>query len=204
MLTLFHAPNSRSTRVIWLLEELGNPDVAIEVVDIHRAMTDSGSPDRHNPHPEGKVPLLVHNGVQVRETNAILCYLTELFPEKGLGVPPGDPKRGEFLAWMAWYGNVMEPVLIATAAGLEHEFLRVSLRGMPEVCARLETALSGRPFLLGDRFTVADLICQSPFAFFPERLPESQDVRDWVARCQARPANARAAERDAAWSMVPA
>lgn len=101
MLTLFHAPRSRSTRIITLLRELDAIDkVAIEIVDITRS-DGSGRKDLKNPHPEGKVPLLEHDGVFIWESIAIIQYLTDLFPQKKMAPAPGDPQRGRYLSWLA-------------------------------------------------------------------------------------------------------
>ena len=94
MLTLYHAPNSRSTRIVGALMAMDALDkVDIVQVDIPRR-DGTGRHDPANPHPEGKVPVLVHDGVEIWESSAILLYLTELFPEAGLGIPPGDRERG--------------------------------------------------------------------------------------------------------------
>ena len=93
MLTLFHAPWSRSSRLVWLLEEIG---VGYEICycDIPR-MDGSGARDPRNPHPDGKVPALLHDDVLVTESAAVALYLTDLFPEAGLGAQwvagRGDP-----------------------------------------------------------------------------------------------------------------
>ena len=84
MLTLYHSPQSRSTRVVQLIHEMGKQDqVAIRTVGIARN-DGSGAPDPANPHPEGKVPLLVHDGAQVRESNAVMLYLTDHFADSPL------------------------------------------------------------------------------------------------------------------------
>ncbi|WP_163473498.1 glutathione S-transferase N-terminal domain-containing protein, partial [Klebsiella michiganensis] len=84
MLTLFHSPNSRSTRIVALLKELDALDrVRIEIVTIPRR-DGSGGRDPRNPHPDGKVPLLVEDGVQIWESSAIVQHLADLFPEAGL------------------------------------------------------------------------------------------------------------------------
>ena len=93
MLTLFHAPWSRSGRIVWLLEEIG-ADYDIRYVDIFRAMTQSGARDPANLHPDGKVPALLHDDVLVTESAAVALYLTDLFPEAGLGAPVGSAERG--------------------------------------------------------------------------------------------------------------
>jgi len=199
MLTFYHAPHSRSTRILALLKELG----ALDHVDIRRVfiprVDGSGRSDPDNPHPEGKVPLLVHDGVLIRETTAIALYLTDLYPAAGLGPAVGARLRGAYLAWLAWYGAVMEPVYVLKAAGFTHEIAQATFRGVPEVEAKLVEALSdGRPWLLGDRYSAADLIVHSPYAYFPDALPADPRVRDWVARCLERPATLWAAGEDTA------
>ncbi|KAB0682936.1 glutathione S-transferase family protein [Aureimonas leprariae] len=195
MLTLFHSPRSRSTRIVALLKELDAlDDVGIEIVSTRR-MDGSGARDPRNPHPDGKVPVLRHDGGGlVWESGAIVLYLADLFPAAGMSVPPGDPQRGTYLSWLAWYGGVMEPVLMAEAAGLHHPVLTATFRGAAEMKARLAAALADRPFLMGDRFTAADLLLHSPFAFFGK--PGEPTIDTWVDRCVARPATAFAAEFD--------
>lgn len=197
MLTLYHAPQSRSFRVLNLIEELEAP-VEIRTVSIPRR-DGSGGRDPANPHPEGKVPLLVHDGAVIRETPAILLYLTDLFPEAGLGPLIGDPNRGPYLSWLSYYAGVAEPVVIFHhVLHLDDPLLHATFRGVEELTARLAEALEKGPWLLGDRFTAADLLLSSPFAWFPAATPDHPRIRDWVARCEARPANQRAKRRDAA------
>ncbi|EYR80213.1 MULTISPECIES: glutathione S-transferase family protein [unclassified Shinella] len=187
MLTLFHAPRSRSSRIITLLRELNALDkVAIEIVDITRG-DGSGRKDPKNPHPEGKVPLLVHDGVVIWESIAIIQYLTDLFPETKLAPVAGDPQRGRYLSWLAWYAGVVEPVLITHAAGLSHPYLDFTFRGPAELAKHLEGALKDSPYLMGDRYTAVDLLLQSPFAWYPAATPDSDVVKAWIERCGTRP-----------------
>jgi glutathione S-transferase len=196
MLTFYHAPQTRSSRVLALLAAMDALDrVEIREVDVRR-FDGSGRADPANPHPEGKVPLLVHDGVEIWESSAILLYLTDLFPEAGLGVPPGDPRRGRYLSWLAWYAGVVEPVLIHDAAGLSHPFLSATFRGPAEVHGRLSTALEQAPWLMGERYTAADLLVSSPFLWFKDLDPGCERVRDWVARCASHPARAAALALD--------
>jgi len=196
MLTFYHAPRTRSSRVLALLAAMDVIErVEIREVDVSR-VDGTGRRDPANPHPEGKVPLLVHDGVAIWESSAILLYLTDLFPESGLGVPSGDPKRGRYLSWLAWYAGVVEPVLIFDAAGLAHPFLSATFRGPAEVRDRLSAALAEGPWLMGDRYTAADLLVSSPFLWFKDLDPGSEQVRDWVARCAAHPARAAALAMD--------
>ncbi|MBA8801109.1 glutathione S-transferase [Agrobacterium sp. RC10-4-1] len=162
MLTLFHAPRSRSTRIVTLLRELDAIDkVAIKIVDITRG-DGSGRKDPKNPHPEGKVPLLDHNGVVTWESIAIIQYLTDLFPEKKMAPVAGDPQRGRYLSWLAWYAGVVEPVLIMQAAGISHPFVDFTFRSPAELAARLETALKDNPYLMGEDTQLSICCCIHP------------------------------------------
>ncbi|WP_306259858.1 glutathione S-transferase family protein [Pararhizobium sp. IMCC21322] len=198
MLTLYHSPRSRSSRIIRLIDELNIwTEVDIRIVSItHRDGT--GEHDPANPHPEGKVPLLVHDGVEIWESNAIILYLTDLFPKAGMGPVAGDRQRGRYLSWLAWYGNVVEPVLVFGAAELSHPILDVTFRGMPELIARLAGALEDAPFLMGEQFTAADLLLVSPFIWFPDAAPDQPAIKAWIKRCEARPSATKMVEFDAA------
>jgi glutathione S-transferase len=196
MLTLYHSPTSRSSSIVTLIDELGAQDhVQVRTVTIPR-MDGTGARDPANPHPEGKVPYLVHDGHGFSERGAIILYLTDMFPDAGLGPLPGDPLRGEYLSWLSWYQGVMEPVLIFAYAQLAHPVLDRTFRGVPEMTARLSAALKDQPYLLGDRFSGADLLLHSPYVWFPDAIPADPNIRDWVARCADRPAKWRTKERD--------
>ena len=194
MPTLYHAPMSRSSGVVALIDELG-ADVEIREVSIPR-QDGSGTTDPANPHPEGKVPYLVDGTETVRERGAIMLYLTDKYPEAGLGPIEGAPGRGEYLSWLFYYQGVMEPLMILQRTGLTHPAITASLRDMDTMLARLEEALDKGPWLLGERYSAADLLCASPFRWFSDLLPDNPKIRDWVARCSARPAVTRTAERD--------
>lgn len=186
MLTFYHAPNSRSTSVLQLLHELGVADqVQTRIVTIPR-QDGSGGRDPQNPHPEGKVPYLTDGDDTVRERAAIILYLTDRFPQAGLGRSVGDPQRGRYLSWLVWYQGVLEPVALLSWAQVDHPVLRASLRDYDTAIRHLDATLSRQPYLLGDAFSAADLLCAGPFAWFGDQLPATPAIRDWVARCQDR------------------
>ncbi|WP_437905060.1 glutathione S-transferase family protein [Sorangium sp. So ce327] len=195
MITLFHAPQSRSSRIVWLLEELG-AKYELVYTNIPR-MDGSGAADAANPHPDKKVPALVHDGALVTESIAILLYLTDLHPEAGLAPRVGDPLRGAYLTWLAWYTGVVEPVItfefakVADNPALVHTF-----RGRAEVHERIASALAKSEYILGDEFTAADLLFASLGQWFRPGLPPGQRVDDYLAKCAARPAAARAMAKD--------
>jgi glutathione S-transferase len=198
MLTLIHAPQSRSSRIVTLIDEMGIQDrITIKPVSIVR-MDGSGKHDPANPHPEGKVPVLIHDDAVIRESPAVIQYLTDLFPDTGLGRPIGHPQRGEYISWLHWYGGVMEPVMIFDAAGLAHPMLTRTFRSIDEVTAKLKAALQKGPYLVGDSYSAADLLVHSPYAWFKDATPDDPAIRDWVQRCMARPSAARTMASDAA------
>jgi glutathione S-transferase len=187
MITLYHAPRSRSSRFVWLLEELETP---YELVQVSIKRRDgSGGPDPRNPHPDKKVPALVHDGELVTESAAIALYLTDLFPGKRIGPPVGDRTRGAYLSWLAYYAGVMEPMIQ----------LRLSGQTSPEIDAmdrRIVAALESAPYLLGPAFSAADLFLASVVQFSRAALPSSKLVDDHFARCSARTAFKRSLTKD--------
>jgi glutathione S-transferase len=195
VLRLHHAPQSRSSRIVWLLEELGVP-YELVLTDIPR-MDGSGAPDPANPHPDKKVPALVDGDVVVTESIAIVLYLTDAFPEAQLGPRIGDPQRGAYLTWLAWYAGVVEPVVTLGFGGLgENPHVLRTFRGPAEMGARVVGALRANPYLLGDRFSGADLVLASVAHWARSALPADPAVDAWLERVNARPALARAMARD--------
>ena len=200
MLTLYFAPKSRASRMLALVHEMDIRDrISLEYVAIPR-FDGSGKADPTNPHPDKKVPSLRDGDTLITESIAIALYLTDMFPEAGLGPAVGDPLRGPYLTWLAYYTGVMEPVYNAQVAGVaDHPVFRASFRGVPEVEARLiETFADGRPYLLGDSLSAADLMVQSPYMWFPDGQPDDANVKAWIGRVAARPSYAWVAEVEAA------
>lgn len=181
---LYHAPNSRSDTVA-ILARLLKADIEIREVTITRN-DGSGSPDADNPHPEKKVPYLVDGAEHVRERGAIITYLTDKYPEAGLGPLPGEPGRGAYLSWLSYYQGVMEPVLVLHWTGITHPALTATFRDYDDMVARLSEALEQGPFLLGGSFSAADMLCSSPFHWMPSFTPDHAGIRDWVERCAQR------------------
>lgn len=194
MLTLFHAAWSRSSRIVWLLEEL-EADYEIRHVDIYRAMTLSGARDAANPHPDGKVPALMHDGALITESAAIALYLTDLFPEAGLGAPVGSKERGAYLTWLAWTAGEMEPAMWGKITGAVETDPNARKR-YDDVVARLLGALTEGPYLMGERFTAVDVMIGAALAWGREHLPESALIDAYMERVLARPANAQATAKD--------
>lgn len=195
MLTLYHAPQSRSSRIIWLLEELG-ADYTIHITDIPRR-DGKGAPDPANPHPDKKVPALVDDGVLITESIAIVLYLTDKFPAAKIGPAIGDPKRGPYLSWLAYYAGVIEPVVNVELAGLgDNPMLQRTFRDRAAMDRRILETLETGPYVLGDQFSGADILLASMGHFVRTMLPAGAVVDSYLERCNARPALARAWAKD--------
>ncbi len=195
MLTLYHSPQSRSSRFIWLLEELGQP-YEIEYVTIRRG-DGSGGADPKNPHPQGKVPALVHDGKVVAESGAILLYLTDAFPGAGLGPVAGEDGRADYLGWLFFYAAEVEPNMINKFTGAVDSQPHAA-RGYEQMTERFEGQLKRFPYILGETFSAADVLFGSAVQWGSNMLPKSEVLDAYLARLSDRPANKAAQAKDAA------
>lgn len=195
MIKLFHSPQTRSSRIIWLLEELGQP-FEIEYVTIRRG-DGSGASDPKNPNPDGRVPTLLHDGRLVMESAAICLYLTDAFPAAGLGPVPGDPLRGEYLTWLFYYAGEVEPALIAKYTGRVEKDEREATN-YDRMVARFLGALAKGPYMLGEQFSAADVLYGSIVQWGSGMLPKDPLFDAYLERLNARPAMARSMQKDAA------
>jgi glutathione S-transferase len=200
MLTLFHAPRSRSSGTLWLLEETGAP-YEIRYVSVRRG-DGSGALDPGNPHPHGKVPALRDGGDVVHEQSAIALYLADKFPHSGLGPQVGDPGRGAFLTMLAYYSGVIEPAVTSKFMGVSVPRGTAGWVEVDEAMDFVNRRLEEQPYITGSQFTAADVIYAGAFAMFMTspllgraRTPQ---LEAYVARCVARPARERAMAKDAA------
>lgn len=205
MLKFYHAPWSRSSGILWLLEELG---VAYELVHID-IRAEGGVPEAYRAiQPNKKVPAIDHDGVIVTERPAISIYLADAFPEAGLAPAIGDPERGPYLSVLVWCAAVFDPCITAKAHGQVYESNDHAFGLFDDMVAWLERILSARPYAAGTRFTVADVQLASSIDYtmnMVKILPQKQAFSDYLARIGQRPALVRAQEKDTALARaVPA
>lgn len=191
MLMLYHSPKSRSSRFLWLLEELGTP---YEVTYVTIRHGEEGAPDPKNIHPEGKVPLLVHDGKMIMESGAICLYLTDLFPEAGIGPAVGDDKRADYLFWLFNCSTDLESIMVARLFGQDDSPMHK--RAYDQLIARLSKALNAGDYLLGDTFSAADIMVGANMAFFRQHFPADAIYDRYLERLAARPAYGRGAAKD--------
>ena len=195
MITLYHRPNTRSARFIFLLEELETP-YTIRPVTI-RSRDGTGERDPANPHPHGKVPAISDDGVVVFESAAIALYLTDRFPKNRVGPAVGEPERGAYLSWLAYYGSEFEPAVVCKFMNVEAPRGTAGWVPVEEIMPAVIAQLSRGPYLLGERFSAVDVLYGTSFALFASSplLPKSPVIDDYVKRVTARPAFARALSR---------
>jgi glutathione S-transferase len=197
MITLYHAPRSRSSRIIWLLEEL-EADYSIELVPIVRGDgTGSPAPDSYKAiNPLRKVPAIkIYNEI-VYESGAICLYLTDSHPKKEVGPLPGSRNRAEYVRWLFFYAAALEPAATARFQGWDKE-KPTGFGAFEDIEAAISKQLEATPYILGDAFSAADILYGSAVQFFKGSLfPARKHYDDYLARLSARPAFIRAQAKD--------
>jgi len=197
MIIVHHLENSRSQRILWLLEELELP------YEVRRYERDRKSmmapPELRKVHPLGKSPLIEDQGRVIAETGAIVEYLMER--SGGLLGPPAN--RDAVLQYRHFLhyaeGSMMPPLLallVVNRLGILGRPARAPVQGMLDKHLDwLETELSERDWFAGDEFTAADVMMSFPLEASRHRAglgPSRPNLIDWLERIHARPAYAAA------------
>jgi glutathione S-transferase len=195
--TLFHSPNSRSAGALTLLEELGIP-YKLHVLNMH--VSEQRDPAYIAINPMGKVPAIKHGDVLVTEQVAIFIYLPDAFPQAGLAPPIGDPLRGPYLRWLVYYGSCFEPAVVDKAMKREPAMPRMNPYGdFDTMLKTLLDQLRKGPYILGERFSAADVLWGTALTWTTSfnLVPSGPEIRDYLARWQARPSFAKVKAKDA-------
>ena len=206
MITVHHLDNSRSQRVLWMLEELGAP-YAIKAWQ-RDGETRLAPPGLKAVHPLGKSPVIEDDGTIVHESGAILQYLAERHGGGRLLPAPGTPEAVAHLQWMHYVeGSAMLPLMLALYVG------RLGEAGGPlwpriesEIANHLDYiagALGERAFLVGEDLTAADvnLVFALEAASAFGKLGARANLAAYLARMQARPAYVRAIEKGGPYDL---
>lgn len=196
-ITFYHSPNTRSSGTLVLFEELGVP---YELKLLNMKAGEHRRPPYLAVNPMGKVPAIVHHGAVVTEQIAILTYLADLFPGAGLAPLLHEPLRGPYLRWLIFYAACFEPAVVDRARKTEQGEAAMLPYGDYETMLKTLTAqLAKGPWLLGERFTAADVIWGSGLTWTTmfKLVPELPEIQAYLARFSARPAVLRARAKDA-------
>lgn len=194
---LFHSPNTRSTGALLLLEEIGVP---YELRILNMKAGEQRQPAYLAVNPMGKVPALLHDGALVTEQVAVYLYLADRFPDAGLAPPVDDALRGPYLRWMVFYAACFEPAVVDRALKREPGGQAMSPYGdYDTMLTTLTTQLARGPWLLGDRFSAADVLWGTGLGWTTGfgLVPERPEIRGYIERVNARPAVAIVKARDA-------
>ncbi|MDF2765719.1 MAG: Glutathione S-transferase [Rhodospirillales bacterium] len=196
-LVFYTNPMSRGRIVRWMLEEVGQP-YRTELLEYGPTMK---SAEYLAINPMGKVPALRHGGAVVTECAAICCYLADAFPDARLAPPPGDRLRGPYYRWLFFAAGPVEAAASNQALGLEVPAERQAMVGygsLADVMSALEAALSGREYLVGDRFTAADVYVGSHIGWGMSygAIEKRPAFERYFERISTRPAAIRAREID--------
>jgi glutathione S-transferase len=195
VITLFHRPKTRSSRFIFLLEELEAP---YEIRVVTTRTREGGAPDPANPHPHGKVPAISDDGAIVFESPAIALYLTDKFPKNRLGPLVGERDRAAYLSWLCYYTGVLEPAFMSKFMNVEVPRGTAGWVAVEEAMPAIIKLLDCGPYILGERFSAADVLYGTTFAMFAQSpmMPKSTAIEDYVQRIVTRPAFDRAQSLD--------
>jgi len=222
MITLHHLENSRSQRVLWLLEELGLPYEVRRYARNPKTML--APPELARVHPLGKSPVITDGEVTVAESGAIVEYLLDTYGRGRLRPEAGTPERRQFTYWLHFAeGSAMPPLLMKLVFDKVRSapvpfFVKPVVKGIADKVTKsfiapnierqldfMEAELAARPWFAGADFSAADIQMSFPLeaaaarAGLDARYPK---LTDWLARIHARPAYRRALQVGGPYDMA--
>jgi glutathione S-transferase len=189
---LYWCPQTRSFRGLWLMEEAGRPYERV-LVDIKKG--DQDKPAYRAINPMGKVPALADGEAKLAESAALCAYVAERVPEAKLAPPLGDPARGRYLHWLFFAAGCIEAAYTQKFTNIELTKSQAGWGSFDLVIDVLDAAVQPGPWLLGERFSAADIMIGSDLHFglaVLKIVPPRPAITAYVARCAARPAFKRA------------
>ena len=188
---LYYHPYSRAAGTVWALEEVGVP-YELEVIDIARG--EQKGPALIAKNPMGKLPTLVDGETVVTEAAAIALYLADRYAPGRLAPALDDPRRGTYLRWSMFAPSVIEPAVMAGEAGWEVKEVSAGWGNLDAMLAAAESAVAGRDFVLGDAFSMADVVFGGTLRFMAgfRRIELTPSLAAYVGRLDARSASQRA------------
>jgi glutathione S-transferase len=221
MITVHHLENSRSQRVLWLLQELG---LQYEVKRYERdKRTSLAPPELKAVHPLGKSPVITDDGVVVAETGAIIEYVVERYANGRLVPPAGSAEKQRYTYWMHMAEGTLMPLLVMTlifnrietgvpwlirpiakaiAAQVRSGYIGP---GLSASLAYMEAELGGSTWFAGDEITAADVMMSFPVEAAAVRTNLGSDyprLAAFLGRIHARPAYQAALARGGPYTLM--
>ena len=188
---LYHVPPSRSARVLWLLEEVGQP------YDLTVMKGDDRKTDEHRRrHPLGRVPVIEDDEGFLFESAALCLQIADLYPDAQLNWPLATHERGLVYQWTVFAMSELEPAILEVRRNREDnpDHAQAGAERFTTAAAAIEQALDGQEYLVGERFSVADLVCGAVliFARSTSLTDDMPNINAYLERLEARPARQRA------------
>jgi glutathione S-transferase len=195
-ITLYHSPASRAFTARWMLEELGVP-FRVKTIDIRKG--EQKEPAYLRLNPAGKVPTLTDGEVVVSENPAIAIYLADRYGYGTLAPKIDEADRGPYLKWMVFSTAVVDPVATLHEQKIDLPGFNFSFGAFDDMVQVLTGVLKNREFLLGRRFSAADVVLGGTLSrlLYQKVLPQELVLLDYNSRLTARDAFHRAA--DTSW-----
>ncbi len=194
-MTLFHHPFSRAATALWMLEEVG-VDYEVRSVDMMSGAHKAAEIVALNPM--GKLPILKDGEQVVTESAAIGLYLADRYAPGRLAPALDDPARGTYLRWSFFAPSVIEPGAMARSAKWKYKPSQVGWGTYDEMLETMVSALDGGDYILGDEFSMADVIFGGTVRFMLQfEMIEARPVfKAYADRLSARPAALKATARN--------
>lgn len=192
---LYHHPFSRAAGVVWMLEELSLP---YDLVYVDMMGGEQNSPEFRQKNPMAKLPTLVDGEVTVTETAAIGMYLADRYSYGKLAPKIDEPERAAYLRWILFAPSVIEPGCYAEKAKWDYRPGQAGWGTYQNMLASIEEAIGGGPWLLGERFSMADVIFGGTVRFMLRfgMIEPRESFVAYAARLDARPASIAAVAKN--------
>ncbi len=191
---LYWCPNTRAFRISWLLEEAGVPFERVRI-DIRDEAAKS-APAFRAVSPLGKVPALEDGPAKLTDSGAICIYVADRYPQSKLAPPVDDPRRAAFLQWVTFNNSMLEPAMVEKFQKFAPNPKSHGYGSYDAMIGQLRDGLahSGGDWILGDRFSAADVMLGTGAQWLVQfgLEPNDEVLKAYVARCAARPAFQRA------------
>jgi glutathione S-transferase len=196
-IVLYHHPFSRAVAAVWMLEEVGAP---YQIQNVNILAGAQKAPEIVALNPMGKLPIVTDGDLVVTESAAIGLYLADRYAYGRLAPRVDEPARGTYLRWSLFAPSVIEPGSMAKAAGWPFKEGQAGWGSHDAMVSAMESAIANGPFILGDTFSMADVIFGGTLRYMIafKLLEPSPTFTAYSERLAARPALQRADARNAA------